>query len=526
VPLQCKTNFEAVRRSLKNYCCILLLAFAGRLSAEAPPALQRLAPAALLLEQRAAAAAVQAHQQGTASVLAALKEDTQLFPRKQNRSDALIPRERKEWLWALWRQWLEFEFALEALEQRHDSWVMLSDSPSREASFLIRHAASLASHAAALDLIHAAELNPEVETVLNEAVPEYGLPAKTYAKIKLRHLNPLMATKFASGQVIGQTFQGENHPTLRKLITNTGKSIWKSAGSGATPVQTLVNALSIAKQKAKDVWHPAQKGISEWMGDTKVRRKNRSLITPVQITALAKLLEPGDVLLERREWYLSNVGLPGFWPHAALYIGTPAERATLSSLPEVQKWVRKQGEPTGQLEALLKRTHPEGYAAHLKKDWQNHAHRVIEAISEGVSLTTLEHSADCDSLAALRPQLKPVEKARALVKAFAYLGRPYDFEFDFSTDATLVCTELIYKAYEPAWGYTGLKLPTVKMLGRRVMPANELVKQYATQAAEGKAQFQLLTFLDGSEKSGTATIKDDAAFRGSCERSKWFVLGN
>ncbi len=73
-------------------------------------------------------------------------------------------------------------------------------------------------------------------------------------------------------------------------------------------------------------------------------------------------------------------------------------------------------------------------------------------MSEGVIFTTLEHSADCDSLAALRPRLPRREKAQAILRAFHYAGRPYDFNFDFGTDAELVCTELIYKAYEPAGG--------------------------------------------------------------------------
>jgi hypothetical protein len=33
-------------------------------------------------------------------------------------------------------------------------------------------------------------------------------------------------------------------------------------------------------------------------------------------------MSPGCILLVRRQWYLSNIGIPGFWPHAVLYVGT------------------------------------------------------------------------------------------------------------------------------------------------------------------------------------------------------------
>ena len=82
-------------------------------------------------------------------------------------------------------------------------------------------------------------------------------------------------------------------------------------------------------------WLPIQAGVSEWMGDTKVYRVNQSLVSEGQIEALKTKLQPGDVLLERREWFLSNIGLPGFWPHAALYIGTAAERQAFLADAEV-----------------------------------------------------------------------------------------------------------------------------------------------------------------------------------------------
>jgi hypothetical protein len=110
--------------------------------------------------------------------------------------------------------------------------------------------------------------------------------------------------------------------------------------------------------------------------------------------------------------------------------------------------------------------------------------------------------------------------------AFHCVGRPYDFNFDFSTDAELVCTELVYKAYEPANGYTGLKLPTVEMLGRQVTPANEFVKQFDAQAATDSAQFELVEFLDGYERTKSARQGSLADFRASWKRPKWHVLTN
>jgi uncharacterized protein YycO len=150
--------------------------------------------------------------------------------------------------------------------------------------------------------------------------------------------------------------------------------------------------------------------------------------------------------------------------------------------------------------------------------------RVIEAISEGVSLTALEHALDCDSMVVLRPRLSKVEKAQALLRAFHYVGRPYDFNFDFSTDAELVCTELVYKSYEPAAGFMGLKLPTVKMLGRQVTPANEFAKLFDAQYGKPEQQFDFVSFLDGRERTKNAVEASVENFRASWKRPKWHVL--
>ena len=110
------------------------------------------------------------------------------------------------------------------------------------------------------------------------------------------------------------------------------------------------------------------------------------------------------------------------------------------------------------------------------------------------------------------------------MRAFHYAGRPYDFNFDFATDSELVCTELVYKSYEPATGMRGLNLPLEEMLGRKLLPANLIAKQFDEQYGTPAAQFEFIAFLDGNERAGKAGESDLKEFRQSWRRPKWNIL--
>jgi hypothetical protein len=248
------------------------------------------------------------------------------------------------------------------------------------------------------------------------------------------------------------------------------------------------------------------------MGDTKVWRRHSSLITGAQALALRPRMRPGDVILERREWYLSNIGLPGFWPHAALYVGTPEERRAFFGDAEVRSWVNSEGRTAGDLEGLLSGREPKAYAA--SRDG-----RVIEAVSEGVVFSAFEHTVLADSVAVLRPRLPKAEIARALLRAFHYHGRPYDFDFDFATDDQLVCSELVVKSYT-----SGLDFPTVEILGRKATPPNAMVARFDETYGTPAQRFELVAFLDGHEQQGRALEADVEAFRSSWRRPKWHVF--
>jgi len=318
-------------------------------------------------------------------------------------------------------------------------------------------------------------------------------------------------------------FYGESKDKeLEKAIAEDKKAIW-SAGKFKGPFKTLLNGWQIAKDASFDAWFPVQKGVSTWMGDTKVWRLKNSLVTKEQIAEVRKKLEPGDVVLVRHEWYLSNIGLPGFWPHAAVYVGTPEEREKYFADATVMQWLKEQGTQSGSIEDYLRKTYPEAYGKSTGKTKAGHPRLILEALSEGVLFTALESCLDVDSLVVLRPKLSKLSKAYAIIQAFHFSGRPYDFSFDFLTDSTIVCSELIFKSYAGTDGIKGLKLPLVTIMGRKTMPSNEMVKLFDEEYGTGKEQFEFVYFLDGNEDKGKAFERDVKALRESWKRSKWHI---
>lgn len=496
----------------------LLMCWFGAQAAE-PLRLDHLPAAELLQRQAADRAAVLRYRAGLQEVMRFVGANAALFPAQPLTEARLLVREQREAVWTTWKTLLDYLVALDSLGGAHEDFWRLPRR-SREASFLVANAAHAAGYRFALEFLQRADHDPAFRALLNDPVPELGLPGGTYDRLKFRFLNVTQAGEFAAWESGRRALGGSALPDLRQAIADDGGVIWNFA-EGRGEKLTVKNGLQVLKNAGHKAWFPVQAGVSEFMGDTKVHRRGITLVQPAQIEALKARLEPGDILFGRSEWYLSNVGLPGFWPHAGLYLGTAEQRRRHFDDPAVKAWCVTLGSPD--FEALLQ--------AQVGAAWTNsngrpggHEIRVIESISEGVSLTALEHMAGCDSFAALRPRLSKRDQAAAILRAFRYVGRPYDFNFDFRTDSAIVCTELVCKAYEPGTGKAGLRFPVDQVLGRPVTPANLMVRQFAEQAGTPAATCDFVVFLDGNEKLGRAVEADEAVFRASWQRPKWHVL--
>jgi hypothetical protein len=401
--------------------------------------------------------------------------------------------EEKERVRQTWTAFLDYLLAL-------DSIGAYRREQKGEPALVVTYAAFLAQYRGSMEMIDAAQKLPGADAMLNEALPALGLASGSFARVKFRYLNVARATEYAALESLYRLKRGNSFPQLRACIGEDSRAVL-NMGRGKGPKQTAANALKIAVSAAFTAWFPVQKGVAEWMGDTRVARADRFLITHEQIASFAPRLEPGDVFLERREWYLSNVGLPGFWPHTALYIGDAPARARYFDDDDVRAWVREQGRADGDFEALLRDRHASHYA---------NATHVIEAVSEGVSFTTLEHSAAADSFAVLRPRATKRAKAIAIARAFGYVGLPYDFNFDHHTDSAMVCSEVVFKAYDG-----NVTLPLAKMMGHLTTPPNDIVREFDTTFGSPRQQFDLVLFLDGHERKNAALPAGVDAFRAS-----------
>jgi hypothetical protein len=461
---------------------------------------------------------------GMAAVIDFIDSHPEIFPtEKVDTNNLRLNREQRLIAWQTWQNCLDHILFFDSLGSMYaDIYLAAGEKKQKEESFFAAFACFLAQYRFAMEYIDRMERNPNMHILLNEAVPELGLEKDMYSKIKYRFLNVIRGAEFARLNVLYLYFKQTGLSPLQPIIEEDIAAIWQT-GKGKGPSLTAQNALQKVKDLGFTAWFPVQKNVSELMGVIKVWRPGISLISEEQIHQLQRKLRPGDILLQRREWYATNVGIPGFWTHAALYIGTPDERTRFFSDSGLTSWFAGLGGNDDTLDSVLQARYPEQYQLSVTPQESNHPPRIIEAIAEGVSFTSLEHSAAADSIVVMRPNLPRKNIAQAIIRAFQYSGRPYDFNFDFRTDSQLVCSELIYKVYEPSGESAGLSLPLSMVLDRPILSPNEIARIFAEEYGKDGQQFTMVAFLDGNEKEQKAVETDVQDFRESWKRPKWYI---
>lgn len=378
------------------------------------------------------------------------------------------------------------------------------DERLRLRAFLSCFASACALHDASVKLVTHFQNAPNAMRKLNEPEPLWNIPAGVYDMVKANIIQAqtreFMAAWMERYHRERQSFK--SHGLVETAPYDQFHGAVERHKQSAPQVKTIMLQAGITepvKQVAvtgKGLAYRSQAFISTWLGSTRLRapRRGKPMISEQQLVEFRKQLKPGDILIERQNWYLSRAFMPGFWAHAALYVGTTNDlaRLGLAEDPRVER-------------------HWQRFAA---RDANGHEHLILEAVPDGVRMTTLEHCIGvADSAAALRPKISEAELREAIARAFSHLGKAYDFDFDFFSTDKLVCTELVCRAYDAE-----VQFPLVTVMGRKTLPPTELVRKFVAERGTARAQLDCVCFLDGDEKTGRAAFKDVEVFATTINR--------
>ncbi|MFT5683751.1 MAG: hypothetical protein ACI8RZ_004683 [Myxococcota bacterium] len=412
----------------------------------------------------------------------------------------------------LWAAYIEASFELDMLKYRHRSFHRLPwKSPAQAQAFLISYGAFAVQYGAELTLTRAVSTNDRVVTALNEADPAIDLPPDCYASIQRRLLHPDTLIRLNAGRAWIQVIRTDlsQNAAMLDRVEDALRSVDQAVSSD--PLGVLRNPMHYLEKRAFDTWFPVQKEAAVQVSYVRATSR-RYFISRQTAAAITDRLRPGDIFFQRREWHLTNLGIPGYWTHAALYLGSPAViEDFFAGLLELEG---------GSVADYIAARRPEAWAALQKTDSEGEPLSVIEALRPGVVLHSVAESCSCDSLGVLRPRISRSDLLVAVIEALAHLGKPYDYNFDFTSDNELVCSELIYKAFHVS---PDIQLEPEDVNGRLLLSPNQMAIKFDNELGGDTAQLEFVLFLDGR---GIDIIEERGIeeFRVAWRRPKWHVL--
>ncbi len=315
---------------------------------------------------------------------------------------------------------------------------------------------------------------PVIRQKLNEAEPSFGIPEGIYDTVQESLTRPLHVWHLYHALEFWKQNQTElraaaaREPLLADMlaiIEALQPRLDISTQRYAT-ARLRVRTRQVVTGIHRDLLFRAMYGLQKLAGDLVayiyVKPWHRPGIPLAIVTQLRGALVPGDVIVSRREFALTNYFLPGHWPHAALYLGglDDIEARGLARHANVEpRWLR------------------------LQSCDAEEPHRVLEAMKDGVLFRSLRSPCSTDSVVVLRPQLSPGKIDEALARGIFHEGKPYDFGFDFTRADRLVCTEVVYRAYD---GVEGMSFQLTRRAGRMTLSAGDLLSM-----ALGKQHFDV-----------------------------------
>lgn len=401
---------------------------------------------------------------------------------------------------------LNYRSELLRIVWKYQHFDRVSDPSLHDQAGLISLAAASSIYATSLDMVTRFMVSDDAVRKLNEPEPLWDIPEGMFDEVRKNIQNPVLRDRLL--RILSQYGRGgvqafdrastDSKAMLHARIVGNGSVIrnrLQSLALGDPLTETLEDAL----KTGESTFYELQSAVSLFVSRLRVRDPRGdglSLITDRNLKELEPMLQPGDLIIQRRNWALSNAFMPGYWSHIAVYVGSreQLESMGLNQMPEVMPyWDR-----------LADRS-DDGYPI-----------RLVEALGEGVIFTSFEKSVGkADGVCVFRPNLTLDQRRVCLSRVFSHLGKPYDFNFDFFSTDKLVCTELVFRSYGEQ-----IPLEVMEVMGRQTLPAMEVVRQFLElEALNSSVEF--VTFLDGDESKAKAFFRDREDLKESLSRPSY-----
>ena len=227
-----------------------------------------------------------------------------------------------------------------------------------------------------------------------------------------------------SGTVLSQTRrvpQGEALSSTTALVSSDFRELGDHLVSGVS--KSFGNAIgAVAFRRGK------------LYGDAAIEEQVRSV------------LQPGDILLEKTPFRLTDNFIPGHWGHVAIWLGNEQQLRALGIWDDPALMV---------------------YHAAIQR-----GEAVVEALRDDVQLSPLARFLNIDDLSVLRcPDLTVTDRRALVLRSLRQLGKKYDFNFDVETIDRIVCSELVYQVY------TQIDWPSDRAIGRWTISPDQVARR-------------------------------------------------
>jgi len=478
-----------------------------------------------------------------------------VFQKFINDPNRILNRDEARLIRDFWTQFIDYRIVLNTLYSTH------SESHSSEA-ILIKYTANLQLQKSAVFLSHGLWNNKVARKILDETnikqVPRGSFVSMENSLFK-QFNHGLNESEFPSffpsyPLEIDRLLASENKFYTNDEIIIQIENLNSEAEKTLLAYENFLTLRSNIREvkyrffiyEFKNIFFSLVKKIGSWLGATKVHNRDadhyngQTYINDEMAHKMEAKVVPGDIMISKTEWFLSNIFLPGFWPHSYIYIGElPKFKLYFNDITVNQYFsnlCEKRSLNCYDLLSYLS-VSPETQKAmknYLTKDKYGNSMTVMEATRVGTHFSSYRNSFLNDYLAALRPRQTKLEKALAIVSLFEMDKKPYDYDFDIQTDDRLFCSETVVKAYLPSREVSGVNFHydlenekyLTTILGRMSLPVINIVHKFYDESVLGlrTPEMDFIAFLEGNPRTKTSTFQGVDKFLKTRDYSKWSFL--